>query len=229
MIRRTFSLSALVAAATFAQEATPVRAALEQRFGELKRSMAENQARLKQYAWTETTEISLKGEVKKREQNACQYGPDGRVQKTPIGDAPPPKERRGIRGRIVEKKVDELNDYMDRVSSLLQRYVPPNADSLQAAFQAGRATLTPGAGVLVFNDYLKPGDQVTLTFDLATRKLVSFAVATYLDEPKDIVTVNARFSSLGDGTNYVEESILDASAKHVQVKTTNFGYQRIRG
>jgi hypothetical protein len=111
----------------------------------------------------------------------------------------------------------------------LRRYVPPEAESMQAAFQAGNATLTPGAGMLMFSDYVKPGDRVTLTFDLATKKLISFAVTTYLDEPKDAVTMNARFSSLPDGTNFVEESVLDASAKQIQVKTTNFGYQRIGG
>ena len=50
----------------------------------LKESVAKNQAALKQYSWTETTEISMKGEVKKREQKTCRYGPDGKVQKTPI-------------------------------------------------------------------------------------------------------------------------------------------------
>ena len=46
---------------------------------------------------------------------------------------------------------------------------------------------------------------------------------TYLHQPKDAVTVNARFSNLADGTNFREESVLDASAKEVQIKTTNSG------
>jgi hypothetical protein len=229
MIRRILSISALAAAAAFSQEAGSVKAALQQRLGEVKQSIAQNQARLRHYAWTETTEISLKGEEKKRTQAACQYGPDGKVQKTAIGAAPPPPSRRGIKGKIVTKKIDEMKDYMDRVGSLMRRYIPPAAQDMQAAFQVGKATLNPASGELVFSDYAKPGDKVTLTFDVATKKLRSFSVMTYLDEPKDTVTMDARFSSLPDGTNFVEQSVLDASAKQIQITTTNFGYQKVGG
>ena len=48
----------------------------------LKESLAENSARLRTYSWVETTQVSLKGEVKKQEQKQCYYGADGKVQKT---------------------------------------------------------------------------------------------------------------------------------------------------
>ena len=57
---------------------------VQEKVAALKQSVAQNQAALKQYSWTETTAISMKGEVKKREQKECHYGPDGKVQKTPI-------------------------------------------------------------------------------------------------------------------------------------------------
>ena len=57
---------------------------VQEKVAALKQSLAQNQAALKQYSWTESTEISLKGEVKKREQKECHYGPDGKVVKTPI-------------------------------------------------------------------------------------------------------------------------------------------------
>jgi hypothetical protein len=40
----------------------------QERVAALKQALAANQAALKQYTWTETTEISLKGDVKKRQQ-----------------------------------------------------------------------------------------------------------------------------------------------------------------
>ncbi len=225
MIRQILLISGLASAAAFAQD----NAALQQRIGDIKASIAQNQAQLKQYAWTETTEISLKGEEKKRNQNACLYGPDGKVQKTPIGSAPPAesKGRKGrVKAKIVANKIDEMKEYMDRVRSLLERYIPPDPQAMQAALQSGKATLNPGLGAVVFTDYVKPGDKVTLGFDPAAKKLRSFAVATYLDEPKDAVTVNASFSSLADGTNFLEESVLDASAKQIQIKTTNSGHHK---
>jgi hypothetical protein len=228
-MNRIFLVS-LVAIAAVAQQPTPDKQALQQRLGEVKQSVAQNQAQLKQYSWTETTEVSLKGEVKKREQKDCKYGPDGKVVKTAIGDAPAQASgggrRKGLKGKIVANKIDDMKEYMDRVGSLVRRYIPPDPQAMQAAFQAGKASIDKGAGTLTFSDYAKPGDKGTLAFDTATKKIRSFAVATYLDEPKDTVTVNARFSGLADGTNFVEESVVAANAKEIQIKTTNFGHRK---
>ncbi len=57
---------------------------------EIKKSLAESQARLKAYQWVETTEVSLKGEVKKQEQKECRYTPDGQLVKTSLGAPPEP-------------------------------------------------------------------------------------------------------------------------------------------
>src|SRR5262245_37756156 len=57
----------------------------QEKIAAFKESMAKNHAALRQYTWTETTDISLKGSDKKHEEKQCQYGADGKVQKTPIG------------------------------------------------------------------------------------------------------------------------------------------------
>jgi hypothetical protein len=221
MLRRILTISAL-AAASFAQD-------LPQRVAEVKQSIAENQARLRQYTWTETTEISLKGDEKKRTQSDCVYGPDGKVHKTPIGTPPPPKKQRGLKGKIVANKIDEMKEYMDRVTSLVRRYLPPDPKAMQTAYQSGKAVLDKASGELAFHDYAKPGDLFTFTFDTATKKLRGIAVATYLDKPEEKVTVKASFSSLADGTNFLEESVLDAKAKEIQIKTTNSGHHKAGG
>lgn len=212
-----------------AQDSATDKSALQQRLAAIKQSVAQNQQALRSYAWTETTEVSMKGEVKKREQQECRYGPDGKVVKTAVGQAAPAAAkggRRGLKGRIIERKVDELKDYMDRVGSLVHRYVPPDPAVMQAAFQAGRVSIDKAAGTLVFLDYVKPGDKVTLGFDFAARKLRSFNVATYLDDAKDAVSLQARFSSLADGTNFLEEFVLAGTAKGIQIKTTNFNHHK---
>lgn len=220
----------MLAAVTLWSQEQPgaAKQALQERIAELKQSMAANQAKLRTYQWVETTEVSLKGEIKKREQKQCRYGPDGQVQKTPIGEAGGGSKRpqRGLRGKIVEKKVDELKDYMERVSSLVSRYVPPDPQKMRAA----NASLNrPAAGIasLVFQDYAKPGDKVTLAFDTAARKLQSYTVNTYLDSPQDIVNLTAEFSSLPDGTNYIAQTRLNATGKQITVNTTNSNYRPI--
>ena len=86
-------------------DAAAAQQAKQEKVTALKQSLAQNQAALKSYSWTETTQISLKGEIKKQEQKQCQYGPDGKVQKTPIPGTEPasePKKESGGRGREAE-------------------------------------------------------------------------------------------------------------------------------
>ncbi len=223
-------------AATHAQQ----QDAAKEKLAAIKQSLAKNQAALKQYTWTESTEISLKGEVKKREQNQCRYGPDGKVVKTPIqtGDQAAQQQqdtggrRRGrLKEDIVEHKVDELKDYMKQVSALVKQYVPPDPQKLQSAADAGNVSIQPSPAQAVSNitikDYLKPGDSVVLGFDPSAKKLRSYSVQSFLNNSKDNpVTLNVTFASLPDGTNYPQQTVLDAPGKKIQVKTTNSGYAK---
>ena len=205
------------------------RKAVQAKLAAIRQSIAQNQASLRTYAWTETKEVSIKGEVKKREQADCHYGPDGKLQKSPVGDTGGESSgegKRGLKGKIGGKKVDELKDYLDRVGSLVSRYVPPSPQNMQTAFKAGKAAVDKETGELIFHDYVKSGDKFALQFDTAARKLRALLVDTYLDNPGDTVTLSAHFSSLADGTNFLEESVLNGTAKQIQIKTTNFGHHK---
>jgi hypothetical protein len=204
---------------------------LQQKLAAVKQSVAENKQRLQQYQWTETTQLNLKGDPKPPSEKLCQYGPDGQVQKTPIG--PPPQEPSGgrMKQRIIEKKKEEMKDYMEDVKGLLSMYVPPDPQKMQQAYQAGNVSLNPSGGIinLVFRDYAQPGDQMTLAFDPATRKVASLNINTYMGETKDVVTLQVHMGSLPDGTNFVQQTVLNASAKHLVVTTSNSNYQRMGG
>lgn len=202
---------------------------MQEKLAALKQSTAENQQKLHQYVWTETTQLTLKGDAKPPSLAMCQYGPDGKVQKTPMGSPPPPPSGGKFKQKIVAKKKEEMKDYMGQVKTLLNMYVPPDPQRMQQAFQNGKVSLnaTAGSGIaaIVFKDYAQPGDQMTISFNTSEKKISSLNVNTYMDDPKDIVTLSVQFASLPDGTNYVQQSILDATAKKLQVTTTNSNYQ----
>jgi len=202
---------------------------LQAKIADVKASLAKNQEALRSYTWQETTEISLKGDVKSKTQNACSYGADGKVVKTLVSAPPEKKDApRGLKGKIVENKVEDVKEYMESSAKLIKMYVPPDPAKMQASMQAGKGSLTqPSAGraVLAFGDYALPGDKLTLTFDTTGNKIVSVEVNTYLDKPSDTVTLAANFTSLPEGPNYLSNSLLDVKAKKVQVKTTNAGYK----
>jgi hypothetical protein len=174
--------------------------------------------------------LTLKGEAKPPSQNLCRYGPDGNVQKTPIG--PPPQQPSGgrIKQRVVAKKKAEMTDYMQDVKALLGMYVPPDPQKMQQANQAGKLSLNPAGGVvnLIFRDYAQPGDQMTLAFNPVTKKITTLNINTYMGQSKDAVTLQVQMSSLPDGTNYTQQTVINASAKQLVVTTTNTNYQLVQ-
>jgi len=66
---------------------------------------------------------------------------------------------------------------------------------------------------------------MTLSFNTATKAITSLNVNTYMDNPKDVVTLAVTFSSLPNGINYVYQSVLNATAKKLVVTTTSVNYQ----
>ena len=208
----------------------------EQHVAALKKSLASSQASLRKYEWIETSVISLKGEEKARKQNRCYYGADGKVQKAPIGDPPPQQEasgggRRGgrLKKHIVENKKEEMQDYLEQAVALIHQYVPPNAERIQAAKDAGKLALKPGQGRvrLELTDYLKAGDLLAIEIDPATDSLLGLSVSSYLDKKEDQVKLEVREGALPDGTTYTAQATLDAPAKNIRVVIENSGYRPV--
>jgi hypothetical protein len=203
---------------------------VQQRVAALKQAVAKDQQSIRQYEWIETTVISLKGEEKSRQQKQCYYGAEGSLQKVPVSASPPPGKKRGIRGRVVERKTAELTDYMKQAVALVKTYVPPDPAKIQAVKDAGKVTLDlPGAGGgarVNFSSYGRPGDLLSVEVDPTSNRVIGLTVSTYLDDAKDTVTLNVRFSSLEDGTGYPATELLVAKAKNLSVNVTNSGYRK---
>ncbi len=204
--------------------------ALQEKVGAIKQSLADNRQQLSKYQWFETTQLTLNGDEKPPTQDLCRYGPDGQVQKTPLSAPPPPPSGGRLKQRVIAKKTGELKDYMGEVKSVIGMYVPPDPQHIEQARQAGKITLNPAGGVLnlIFHDYAQPGDQMTLVFDTAARTVVALSVDTYMGEAKDKVTLQVQMASLPDGTNHVQQTVLNATAKKLVVTTTNSNYQKLQ-
>lgn len=201
----------------------------DQKLATVKQVAAENKQKLHQYGWLETTQISVKGEQKSARRNSCRYDSDGRVQKTPLGPPPEAPEGGPLKKKIVEKKQEEMKDYLDDVKDVLEMYVPADPERMQEAYRAGNVAFNPvpGAMNLVFSNYAKPEDKLTLAFDPATKKITSLNIDTYMGKTKDKITVQVEMSVLPDGTSYAQQIILDVSSKKLTVVTTNSNYQKL--
>ena len=136
-------------------QALPQNPQLQEKLAAVKQSMAENKQKLQQYQWIETTQLTLKGDAKPPTKNSCVYGPDGQVQKTLIGLPPAQPSGGRMKQKVIATTTAEMKDYMQDVKDVLNMYVPPNPQKMQAAYQAGKLSLNPvpGAVNLVFTDY----------------------------------------------------------------------------
>jgi hypothetical protein len=209
--------------------AFPQNPEIQQKLAAVKQAAAQNKQKLRQYQWIETTQLTLKGDEKPLTRNSCVYGPDGKVQKTMIGPPPEPPSGGRLKQRIIEKKKTEIKDYMRDVKAVLAMYVPPSSQKMQAAYQAGKLSLSPvpGAVNLIFTDYAQPNDKMTLTFDTATKKIVGLNIDTYMGKQKDVVTLRVQMATLPDGTSYESQTVLNATAKQLVVTATNSNYQKL--
>ena len=204
-------------------------AVVQERVAALQQALKESAAKIRQYEWVETTTVSLKGDEKSKTLKRCYYGVDGKLQKVPIAaTAPPPPSGGRLKQKIVANKKEELQDYMQQANALVGKYVPPNPNAIQRAKDANRIKLGTSAagGVNVeIANYLLPGDLFTIVVDPAANRLLGMNVASYLDNPKDTVTLEVQMGALPDGASYAARTTLDAKAKNVRVVVENAGYR----
>jgi hypothetical protein len=202
---------------------------LEEKLMALKQNQAANKQKLAQYTWTETETISLKGEVKDTKVYTVQMV-NGQQQKTEVSNqAAQQGGREGrLKERVVDKKKAEYQQYGQSIAALAKQYTTPDPDKLMQAKQAGNISLTPGQGTvaLVIKNYVKQGDSVTLTLDPQSKQLQNVRVASYLNDPKDAVTISAEFAQLPDGTNHVASTLINGESKQLTVNDVNSNYQK---
>ena len=203
---------------------------LQQRLAAAKQAAALNQKALRSYSWLEKTELSLKGEVKNTKVDMCRYGPDGKVQKTPVVQPAPAQKKRGLRGKIVANKTEEMKEELEAAVALVQQYLPPSPDMMQVVMNAGTASLSqagPGRLSLKFPGYAKANDALSLTFDSTVKSLQLIDVNTWLDEPENAVTLKVTMAALPDGTSHPGNVVLAIPKRKLEVRITKSNYQKL--
>jgi hypothetical protein len=188
-----------------------------------------NKMALSHYNWQESVTTSIKGEVKKQQLFLVNIGPDGQQQKSEINAQPDQAGGGPLKRHIVAKKKAEYKDYGEQIADLARQYTTPDPGRLQQAYQQGNISLQLGGGenimTLIIKNYIKPGDSMTLVFNKANKSIQNVRVASYLDDPKDAVTIAAQFAKLPNGINHVTGTQINGASKQLTVVTQNSNYQ----
>jgi hypothetical protein len=203
---------------------------LKERLAAVKQSVAANQQALRSYTWLEKTELSLKGEVKATKVDSCRYGPDGKVQKTPVVQPPPPEKKRGLRGKIIANKTEEMKDELQATVALIQQYVPPDSGMIQVVMNAGTASVSqagPDLLAFTFPGYAKKGDALKITFDKGVTGLRQIDVMTWLEKPEEPATLKVVMQSMPNGISFPGSIVLSIPASKIDVRITKSNYQKL--
>src|SRR5262249_8290227 len=159
-------------------------------------------------------------------------GPDGKPQKTPMDAAAMPQSSgggHGIKGKVKEKKLGELEDYAKSLGALAQQYAHPDPERLQAAAKSGNVltgpSSNPGANELVIQNYLKPGDKVTFLFDQQQKAIQSIKVNSYLQDANDKATIDIQYEKLPDGPTHPSVTTVNGEGKQLVITMKNSDYQ----
>lgn len=225
-------LIALLARTVFVHPANAQNPEVQQHVSDIKQSMAKNKQALASYTWNEQVTISLKGEEKKQEHFQVRLGPDLKPQKTSLDPPAEPPSGGRLKKHVIAKKTEEYKEYADQMKALAQQYVPPDKDLLEQARAQGNITLGQTGGApnevqLIIHNYLKPGDSMTLVFDKTQKELLRLRIASYMDDPKDVMNLTVVFGHLPDGTNHVSSLVIDGVSKQLNIAIQNANYQHV--
>jgi hypothetical protein len=206
---------------------------LQQRLAEVKLASAQNKESLAHYSWQQQETISIKGNVKDVKVYQVHLGPTGQPEKVELENTPTSSggRKHGLAHHVKEKKGEEYQEYGQEIGALAQQYVQPNPERLQQAFSQGNLLLgsagAPGEVKMVIKNYVKPNDQVTLIFNRQAKAIQALRIQSYLNDPKDAVTISAQFSQLPDGTNHVASMQTNGVSKELLINTQNSNYQKM--
>jgi len=148
-------------------------------------------------------------------------------------ESPAPAEMphgRGLRGRMMQKKVEEKKEEMQevkqRMAALMQQYT--ESDALRNALSKAaisREGSGPDASVKVeAKGIVNPGDSFMLVWSVANRRPASIEIHASLDGKP--VEISRQYASLPDGAFYAARTVLSAPKKDLKVTIDTYDYTR---
>ncbi len=185
-----------------------------------------NAALMHHYTWNSRTEIIDQGQVKDTHLELVHYDPFGQLQRSTLNDQSAPLPRGFLRRAIAEDKKKEMEQYLTGLRGLLDQYTLPTAGKVLDFMMSARPMGPDAAGLfsMAGNNVVLPGDSLTIWVNAATQHVARMQVnTTFQGNP---VQLNATFSTLPSGLNYVAYAEATVPAKQLSVQVQNFNYTR---
>jgi len=199
----------------------------------IRTNLGQSMKNLRQYSWIETTKVYMKDELKSTKQNQCYYSVDGQLTKVATAATTPEKKKRGLKGAIAENKKEDVIEDVEKSVELIKKYLPPDPEKLQQIYAGGMVgiqILEPQKKFkLSFPDYNLKADNLSISINKSTQKLMALNVGTYIDKPEDKVIFDVKYKDLPDGTQYAATITLTVAAQNLKIVLENSGYRKGTG
>lgn len=192
--------------------------------------LARSKAGLRPYAWTEQTDVLVKGKVHSSSSFICRYDSAGAITRMPLGAEKEKDNGNAVSKRPMVRKQAARQDDIERAIGRIQTYFPPDPEQIGYLLRDGYASLgksEAGKSEMKFTHYYEDGDSLVFTYDPVSKVLLRVNVSSTLGSPKDPVTMEAVFETTPDGLNHLSSTNLIAKSKKVQVKSRNSLYQKV--
>src|SRR4051795_4018828 len=179
---------------------------LQQRLTDIEQLQSANKKKLAHYAWQETANIQVKGQLQGSVISRVRIAPDGTQQRTELEYWMPSATGGGlIQKTIGQDRKDDIKTSADSLEALTAEYTEAPPDLLHLTKDLGNVFMQPagpGAFNVVIKNFLKTNDSVTFAVNGETEQMTAVKISSYLDDPEDTVSITARFAKLPDGTNH---------------------------
>ncbi len=185
-----------------------------------------NAALMHHYTWNSRTEIIEKGEIRDTRLELVNYNPFGQLQRSLLNDSGAPLPFGFLRRAIAEEKKKEMEQYLTGLRSLLDQYTLSTAGKILDFMMSARTTGPDAAGLfqMTGSNVVSPGDSLTMWVNAVTRHVARIQVNTTFQG--DPVQLDATFSTLPSGLNYMAYAEATVPAKQLSVQVQNFNYSR---
>ncbi len=178
------------------------------------------------YSYQQRTEVQVKGETKSVQLSQVAFDPNKQPLITPISVEPPEDTGRGLRGRIKEKKAEEMKEEVQKLVQLSNGYLMLSQERLQQLVRQGQVLVNPDNGNVRVDvsGLLQMGDHIMMNCDGMTKNRMQTQVQTTADG--NPVAITAQYQTLPTGLNYIAQTIISVPAKGLQIMINTMNYQR---
>ena len=193
------------------------------------RKWKQNADALREYSHQRRTEIRVKGEVKGTRVELIRYV-DGEKETVPLetpAQSAGPARGGGLRGRMVQKKREQMRDEIGRLRQLLESYTAPQSgmrDLLGKAAISRTGSGDDAAIQVVGQGVVTPSDSVILTWSVVHQRPEKIEVRSELDGKP--VTVTVDYAQLPNGPFYAARAVISAPKNDLVLNIEEFDYAR---